>query len=295
MAGQSHIIDLFSKACRGELFSKEEEQNGNLLEEYIFSLVEDHEADTGTETLIHDPPLIPTKVKETSVSHPNSIWGYFIFPQTALSALKLLALKTVKSGYVSTDDVLSAYVWQSVTRARFPRLDSATTKSTFDRLVDVRKLRSISPNYIGNAVSHVSNTLAAQDIVQEHLGVIASQLRTSLNSISNISYKTRAATTILNKKTGAKNNAAIARQKVPTTDIKMSSWAKEKCYGFDFGGLLGKPMAVRRPRFEAWEGLAYLIPKTLDGEIVLALCLREEDLENLKVDSEFGKFGTYIG
>lgn len=71
----------------------------------------------------------------------------------------------------------------------------------------------------------------------------------------------------------------------------MSSWAKEKCYSLNFGGLLGKSIAVRRPGFEAWEGLGYFIPKSLDGEIVVALCLRGEDMENLKADSEFGKFG----
>lgn len=38
IAGQSHIIDLFSKACRGKPFSIEEEKNGNLIQEHIYSL-----------------------------------------------------------------------------------------------------------------------------------------------------------------------------------------------------------------------------------------------------------------
>lgn len=161
------------------------------------------EHESGAETLERDPPSIPIKVEGTSVSHPNSIWAYFVFSQTSLYALKLLAIKTIKSGYITTDDVLSAYVWQGVTHTRLSRLDSVTAESTFNRLVDVRKLRGISPTYVGNAVSTTSNTLTARYIIEEPLGVIASYLRSSLGSIPDISYKTRAATTILTKKAGA--------------------------------------------------------------------------------------------
>ena len=75
----------------------------------------------------------------------------------------------------------------------------------------------------------------------------------------------------------------------------MSSWAKEKCYELDFGGLLGKAKAVRRPSFEAWEGLCYFMPRTLDGEIAFAICLRDDDAQRLIADKEFLEMGAYIG
>lgn len=78
-------------------------------------------------------------------------------------------------------------------------------------------------------------------------------------------------------------------------NVKMSSWAKEKCYEFDFGCCLGKPEAVRRPAFEAWEGLAFLMPKRIDGEIAAAVCLREEDTERLKADENFAKWVRWVG
>jgi hypothetical protein len=82
-------------------------------------------------------------------------------------------------------------------------------------------------------------------------------------------------------------------------DVRLSSWAKEICYDLDFGfGFgFGKPKAVRRPAFTegAREGLVYFLPKTLDGEIAVGVCLREADLERLKTDEEFAKFGRYIG
>lgn len=37
------------------------------------------------------------------------------------------------------------------------------------------------------------------------------------------------------------------------------------------------------------------MPKALGGEIVAAICLRDEEMERLRVDEEFAKYGTYIG
>jgi hypothetical protein len=38
-----------------------------------------------------------------------------------------------------------------------------------------------------------------------------------------------------------------------------------------------------------------LLPKKPDGEVAVALCLRDEDLEALKRDDAFTKFCSYIG
>ena len=56
-------------------------------------------------------------------------------------------------------------------------------------------------------------------------------------------------------------------------DIMLSSWAKLDCYELDFNLGLGKPDSVRRPQFAPVESLIYLMPKTLDGEIVVGICL----------------------
>jgi hypothetical protein len=34
--------------------------------------------------------------------------------------------------------------------------------------------------------------------------------------------------------------------------------------------------------------------RILDGEIAVAICLRDEDMERLKADEEFAKYGRYI-
>ena len=43
------------------------------------------------------------------------------------------------------------------------------------------------------------------------------------------------------------------------------------------------------------ESLIYLMPRTLDGEIAVALCLRQEDLERLRADEQFAMYEEYVG
>lgn len=43
------------------------------------------------------------------------------------------------------------------------------------------------------------------------------------------------------------------------------------------------------------ESLIYLMPKRDDGEVAVAVCLRDEELEGLRGDEEFGKYGEYVG
>ena len=75
----------------------------------------------------------------------------------------------------------------------------------------------------------------------------------------------------------------------------LSSWAKLDCYKLDFNLGLGKPVSVRRPQFVPVESLIYLMPKRLDGEIAVGICLTCEDMEGLRADEEFAKHGRYIG
>lgn len=127
--------------------------------------------------------------------------------------------------------------------------------------------------------------------MHEPLGEIAAQLRSALDGEALV-RKLR----IQAMRISTRDNApTFAAPSTPELDVRLSSWAKEQCYDLDFG--FGRPKAVRRPRFVegAREGLVYFLPKTLDGEIVVGVCLRDEVMERLKQDEEFGTYGTYIG
>ncbi len=76
-----------------------------------------------------------------------------------------------------------------------------------------------------------------------------------------------------------------------SADIMLISWAQLDCYELDFHLGLGKPEAVRRPQFDP---LIYLMPRTPDGQIVVAVCLRDEDTERLRADEKFAKYRSYM-
>lgn len=139
------------------------------------------------------------------------------------------------------------------------------------------------------------HTYTLQKLVDEPLGGVASRLRSALDpQTSNLGYHTRALATFLNRAPDKTIISVIATLDL-SADIMLSSWARLDCYELDFNLALGKPEAVRRPQFEPVESLIYLMPRTLDGDTAVAMCLRDEDMERLRADEEFAKYGRYIG
>ena len=139
------------------------------------------------------------------------------------------------------------------------------------------------------------NTYTIQQLIEAPLGDVASRLRAALDpQTSKLGYNTRALATFLDR-TPDKNIVSFTATLDLSADIMLSSWAKLDCHELDFNLGLGKPEAVRRPQFEPVESLIYLMPRTLDGEITVGICLRDEDMERLKADEEFAKYGRYIG
>lgn len=293
MIGQGQIIHLFSKACRNEPFTSEELASGNLARRNLIPFLDDSYK-PGSE--LARQIVKPTPSPPVSNDTPKCTWAYFTFPPASLRALKSLATETITlpSGYISTDDALSAFIWQSVIRARLPRLNP-TAESTFARAVDVRRYLDIPLTYPGLVQNMTYHTYTLQKLVEEPLGGVASQLRSVLDpKTSNLGYNTRALATFLNR-TPDKNVISFTATLDLSADIMCSSWAKLNCYDLDFNLGLGKPEAVRRPQFPPVESLIYFMPRALDGEIAVAICLRDEDMERLRADGEFAKYARYIG
>jgi len=302
MTGQGQIIHLFSKACRNEQFTSEELSSGNLARRNLIPLLDDSykQGSELARQIVKPTPSHPisngTNGHPAPPPPPKCTWTYFTFHPTSLTALKSLATKTITlpSGYISTDDALSAFIWQSVIRARLPRLNP-TAESTLARAVNVRHYLDISQTYPGLMQNMTYHMYTLQKLVEEPLGGVASQLRSALDpKTSNLGYNTRALATFLNR-TLDKNIISITATLDLSADIMFSSWAKLDCYELDFNLGLGKPEAGRRPQFEPVESLIYSMPRTLDGEIAVAICLRDEDMERLRADEEFAKYGSYIG
>ena len=302
MTGQGQVIDLFSKACRSEQFTSEELSTGNLARRNLIPYLDDS-YEQGSELAYQvakptPPPSNPSDTNDSLAppSPPECTWAYFSFEPSSLAILKALATGAMplSLSYISTDDALSAFIWQSIMRARFSRL-SLTVEVTLARAVDIRRYLDIPPTYPGVVNNMTYHTYPLQKLLAEPLGGVTSQLRSALDpKTSSLGYKTRALATVLNR-TRDKNNINVTATLDLSADIMLSSWAKLDCYELDFNLGLGKPDSVRRPRFVPVESLIYLMPKRLDGEIAVGICLRNEDMERLRADEEFAKYGRYIG
>lgn len=296
MTGQAHMIHLFSNACRNEPFTGQQLLTGNLTRHNIVTLLDDTYT-PGPELDRHILRPGPSDTIQDSTPSPpsKSTWAYFTFSSRSLTALKSIASEAVRpTKFVSTDDALTAFIWQSIARARLPRLDPKA-QSSIARAIDARKILGVSPTYPGPIQSSAYSTLTLRRLVGEPLASIAVELRSALDpETSNLEFETRAIATFLSRTPNKAVFSSTATFDL-SRDVILSSWAKVNCYELDFHLGLGKPDSVRRPQFQAIEGLVFLMPRSLEGEIAVAVSLRVEDMVRLKADIEFAKYGSYVG
>jgi hypothetical protein len=292
MTGLGSIIRLLSKACRNEAFTDQELSSKSISPEVI-PYIENYQV--GPEL---DGQLVKERSSQTTdnldTPPAKALWAYVLFSSQSLADIKKLSSKDITSyaEFVSTDDSLCAFIWQSVTRARSSRLSELDT-STFARAVDVRRFFGLDDSYLGLLQNMTYNKVAVQTLSKSSLGSIASRLRSKIDS-KDIVTRTRALASFV-KQSPDKRNVSFTSEIDASKDVLLSSWAKVDCYDQDFGLGLGNPAAIRRPCFQPYESLMYLLPKRPNGEIALLLCLREDDMKNLRADQEFSKYGVYIG
>lgn len=307
MAGQAQVITLFAKACRGDAFTKDEVEISNMRRTDRIPIAHYKTTDTSEPPKAKPGGLAQdveanAKPRDPQPNSPSDdlMWAYLEFPAISLSSLKELASQTLTADvtFVSTDDVLSAFIWQSISRGRHPRVDSPRSMpTTLSRNVDVRRHFDLPPTYPGLMTTATSHTYPVDELLnQKSLGAVASGLRAALSPDSLRNNAVVQATAIARNKDAAAQKS-IAALSNPSFDVRLSSWAKEKLYDLDFGPCLGQPEAVRRPRFMngAREGLVYFLPKGRDGSIVVGICLREEDMERMRVDEEILQWSRWVG
>ena len=300
MTGQEQVMTLLSKACHDQSFTEEEISSCNMRHADIFPLLDDSwEPGTELDHQILKPQKHHTAPNgSTSESSPQtqSLWANISLSKQSLTDLKTSASESLPASatFVSTDDAVTALFWQSITRARSERLDPQH-KTQLARAVDTRALLDISPKYPGTVQQMTYNSSTVEKLTNEPLGVVSAQLRSTLDpETSNLSYKTRALITFLSRAPDKSITDVTASLNL-TTDVMLSSWAALNSYELDFNLELGKPEGVRRPLFAPVESLGYLLPRTPDGEITVAMCLRSDDLERLKSDKDFSKYARFDG
>ncbi|RDW72496.1 uncharacterized protein DSM5745_07668 [Aspergillus mulundensis] len=313
MTGQGHLMSLLSKACHGESFAAQELMIGNLSRHNLIPFLDDTYQPGPEASILHfkaqpdpKPTSTPSSPIEAEVdvnkeklnqAPPPCSWAHFTFRPSSLQALKFIATATKPSSarFISTDDALCALIWQAISRARLARLPPMT-ESTLGRAVDLRPHIDTIPNtYLGLTQNMVMSNLTLDSITTSTLGAISANLRSTLaRGTSNILYDTSALATVITR--AANKTEAFAHEFLDyTKDIAISSWKEVNCSKLDFNLGLGFPEALRRPSFTPLEGVIFFLPKALDGEVGVAICLNDEDMARLKGDGKFMKYATFVG
>lgn len=293
--GQGQVMRLFSKACQGEGFTEEELSTGNRDPAAAIQSLDEKTWRPGPELRYNMAHPLPTGEAE---GRATGVWCHFSFSHDSLLNLKRIATQGLPAStpYVSTDDALSAFVWQSIMRARLPRLHG-DSPVLFARSVDIRGYVGISSAYPGFAQCMTyHDKFSARQLVERPLGIVAADLRTAIApATSTLAYDARSLATLVHSTPDKSKVSLLGGGFDMTRDVMLNSWANQDAYRLDFGCGLGLPEAVRRPRFDAFQGLVYLLPKRPDGEVGVAVCLSEEDLQRLEDDVRFKEFARQVG
>jgi hypothetical protein len=290
---QDQICYLLDKACNGIPYTDEEIRIGNLEREGIVDIFDDD----------WQPPLKsmyrakPTSKKNEQEHQPQEDkvehhWISVLFSPSSLSTLKSTISHDFKSGFVSTDDALTALIWQSLAKARLGRFPPSTT-TTIGRSVNPRKYIGIPATYPGYISNNAYSTHTLLDLANSPLASIAAELRSKVANISEIRDTTKEFATLLHRASD-KNEVNINATLDLDVDVIFSSWANMRGYQFDFGLGLGKPTYFRRMDHLGVPSLGFLLPKRPDGENILSICLRTDDIEALRSDPVFAAYGRFL-
>ncbi|KAL2860956.1 uncharacterized protein BJX67DRAFT_386187 [Aspergillus lucknowensis] len=248
MAGLAGVIRLFAKACRGETFLETEVEEGNMRRCGRIPLAQSSDGDGhGDEEdgafqqqrlEEYTATTIPTVPNPELESESTLEWAYLVFPASSLSTLKSLAMDSLPPSpvekeeeeeeekekekekgrfkFISTDDTLSALIWQAIVRARTrtrvsppttcpltstskstilgsdsdpgrgrdtteaAAATTTTTTTTLSRNVDIRRFFALPPSYPGFMTSSTTHSFPVEKLLAMSLGEIAFYLRDAL-------------------------------------------------------------------------------------------------------------------
>ena len=291
--GLGHLIRHFATVCRGEDIQEHDIWAGNIPRKNLIPTL-------GPDEMSLDHSLMLKELHNSSLEagdKPLAPWTYF-----RLSAVKLAALKTEashrpctnpQSSWISTNDAVSALIWRAVVAARSPHLNLQST-STLVRAVNGRRRfqPAIPDTYLGVCVISSSPQLTLGDLTQKlAISEISTLIRKELEETGD--YYARSFTTMIQSEPDRRKISFGPPS--PDTDVLISSWASLPIYTSDFGGRLGKPELVRRPTFSPCDGLTFIMPRNLEGDLDVVISLHEEDMERVKNDPVWRSYADVIG
>ncbi|KAF5692326.1 trichothecene 3-o-acetyltransferase [Fusarium circinatum] len=204
-------------------------------------------------------------------------WALFSFDREAVRGIEGLVSGDSPSQYlVDTDQVFTAFVFRSLCCARDGRLTSGWTARCF-RTVDARNARgarTVEGIHFG-ALQHMTCSSFTNPSTMS-IGRIATDL---YRASSPFVLSQDVEHFVFNSGTAFSSDAIFN----PEQDVAVVSWADVECKNPDYMLTHGwSPQCIRVPsHLPASEGLVYLMPRSAEDEMTVALSLRKTDLEYL--------------
>ena len=290
--GHFGLVGLIAMTMRGEEFPKPLLEQINLDRRNLFALLGPDEP-----TLDHSHHKRPSITASDPLARPEPA-RYHILRFTADKLAKLKDMASQPEGFdsdvpfISTDDALSAFLWQRLTMVRSQRFPPET-RSRLSRAIDGRKALQIPPGYMGDVIHNVTTFMTFGEITGSPLSTVASRLRKRLNEC-NTTYHVRSFATFVAREPD-KSTITYTGQFNPETDIGCSSVRGRASHLFPDFGVLGRPDFIRRPPSVPFRSVLVFIPGNLDGDCDASVCLADSDLASLEQDPVWNEHVEYIG
>ena len=199
--------------------------------------------------------------------------------------------------WVSPKDVLIAFLWRSILKARAPSWIDGPHKKDSMASVAINGRRVFYPpipmSYIGNVVFCCLTEMPIEQLIapRTKLATIALNLRRSIEASLNATVLRDAvdlASCIPDvRKLGNAFTGWFAEDLVTTSVVDLP------VYETSWGELLGNPQFLRVPQGHL-SGICSVQPRQRDGSVEVFISLLEEEMTRLRQDKSFSKYARFV-
>lgn len=293
-SGLMQIIKLFATALNGDEFTSQAIEQGNRDRTTVIPLIGPEEPMKNLKHLkLHEPLSPPPQVTVLPGRKPT--WAYFRFSSSAVPGIKAMAMEPegydTSVPFISSNDALGAFYWKCISALRMGNGRSPESTSKFSRAIDSRRAMGVPFEYMGHMVSHSGTRLTLKEIDELPLSAVTRRLRKDLNDANNAISVRSYATLIANE---PNKSLVLYGGGLFSQDVDIGSSTVSQAEFFVSFGPLGVPQFVRRPNLAPILGCVYFMPPE-NGDLMVLVCLREDDLEGLKSHTEWSKVTEFVG
>ncbi|OTB09590.1 hypothetical protein M426DRAFT_256704 [Hypoxylon sp. CI-4A] len=242
------------------------------------------------------PPAMPSEF-------PTNACKLYSVPLSRIQAIREELDSYAEGEKLTTNTLLCAMLWASITRARLQRKSERPSEATSRLVMAVDGRQRIDPEfskpesmYVGNtilyALSGVSTTDLSETNHQDSPRAIAAVCRaiTASYAPERIDSRSIAEVYSLVNKMGNYKGIFPGWDLFNSRDLTITSWANLDLHELDFGEGLGNPTFVRPPYTEA-DGVCIVLPRRrkisanhVDEKVEVQVMLRKDDMALLEQD-----------